>query len=118
LCRHRTHNPPQNAAAAARGSFVRWATGVAFQQAKGQLEVGQARNRVGRTVERTVTCGFHCLISCVRPLLLVGIEGVELRRWRSVSLVGSPLSAYRVSVRVYAPLLHRLDIPTAVWSND
>jgi hypothetical protein len=96
---------PQNAAAAARVSFFRWAIEVTC-------------NRVERAVERSVPCAFHRLISCVRPLLVVGREGLELRRWRSVSLVGSPLSAYRVGRRVYAPLLHRLDIPTAVWSND
>jgi hypothetical protein len=38
----------------------RWAIEVAFQQAKGQLGVGEARNRVQRAVERTVPFGFLC----------------------------------------------------------
>jgi hypothetical protein len=38
----------------------RWAIEVAFQQAKSQLGVGQARNRVERAVERTVPFGFLC----------------------------------------------------------
>jgi hypothetical protein len=38
----------------------RWAIEVAFQQAKGQLGVGQARNRVARAVQRTVPFGFLC----------------------------------------------------------
>jgi hypothetical protein len=52
--------------------FVRWVIDIALQEAKGQLGAGQARNRVGRAVERTVTCGFHCLSLGVRdfaPLL-------------------------------------------------
>jgi DDE superfamily endonuclease len=38
----------------------RWAIEVAFQHAKGQLGVGQARNRVARAVQRTVPFGFLC----------------------------------------------------------
>lgn len=38
----------------------RWAIEVAFQEAKGQLGVGEARNRVERAVERTVPFGFLC----------------------------------------------------------
>jgi hypothetical protein len=38
----------------------RWAIQVAFQEAKGQLGVGEAHNRVQPAVERTVPFGFPC----------------------------------------------------------
>jgi hypothetical protein len=39
---------------------ARWAIEVAFQDAKGQLGVGQAQNRTERAVRRTVPFGFLC----------------------------------------------------------
>jgi hypothetical protein len=60
LCPHRTYNPPRIAAGARARQFVRSAIEVAFQQAERQVGVGEARNRVERAVERTVSFGSRC----------------------------------------------------------
>jgi hypothetical protein len=53
-------DPELGAADILRRYAERWAIEVAFAEAKGQLGVGQARNRVPAAVERTVPFGFLC----------------------------------------------------------
>lgn len=59
-------DPDPSAAEILRRFGERWAIEVAFAEAKGQLGVGEARNRVPTAVERTVPFGFLC-----RALVLV-----------------------------------------------
>jgi DDE superfamily endonuclease len=59
-------DPALSAAEILRRFGERWAIEVAFAEAKGQLGVGEARNRVPAAVERTVPFGFLC-----RALVLV-----------------------------------------------
>jgi hypothetical protein len=53
-------DPSLSAAEILSRYLERWAIEVAFQDAKGQLGVGEARNRVEPAVERTVPFGFLC----------------------------------------------------------
>ena len=60
----------------------RWAIEVAFQQAKGELGVGQARNRVARAVERTVPFGFLCQTLTLLWYALYGEPDKDVARRR------------------------------------
>ena len=60
----------------------RWAIEVAFQQAKGELGVGQARNRVARAVERTVPFGFLCQTLTLLWYALYGDPDTDVARRR------------------------------------
>lgn len=53
-------DPELSAAEILRRYAERWAIEVAFAEAKAQLGVGEARNRVPTAVERTVPFGFLC----------------------------------------------------------
>lgn len=53
-------DPTLSAAEILSRFLERWSIEVAFQEAKGTLGVGEARNRVARAVERTVPFGFLC----------------------------------------------------------
>jgi hypothetical protein len=60
----------------------RWAIEVAFQQAKGDLGVGQARNRVARAVQRTVPFGFLCQTLTLLWYALNGDPDTDVARRR------------------------------------
>lgn len=63
----------------------RWSIEVAFQQAKGTLGVGQARNRVKRAVERTVPFGFICQSLTICWYLLNGDARGDVHRRRRIA---------------------------------
>lgn len=58
----------------------RWAIEVAFAEAKGQLGVGEARNRVPPAVERTVPFGFICRAIVVVWYALNGDPRADVHR--------------------------------------
>ena len=64
------------------GYLARWAIEVAFQQAKGQLGVGQARNRTPKAVARTVPFGFLCQTLTLIWYALYGQPTHDLARHR------------------------------------
>jgi hypothetical protein len=63
----------------------RWAIETAFQQAKGQLGVGQARNRVRLAVERTVPFGFICQTLTIIWYALNGNPDTDVQRHRKTA---------------------------------
>lgn len=71
-----------SAAEVLRRYAARWAIEVAFQEAKGRLGVGEARNRVRRAVERTVPFGFLCQSLALIWYALHGEPGVDVARHR------------------------------------
>jgi hypothetical protein len=64
---------------------ARWAIEVDFQQAKGQLGVGQARNRARRAVERTVPFGFLCQTITICWYALHGDPEAAVKRRRTTA---------------------------------
>lgn len=60
----------------------RWAIEVAFQQAKGELGVGEARTRVRRAVARTVPFGFICQTLTLVWYALNGDPSADVERHR------------------------------------
>lgn len=63
----------------------RWAIEVAIAEAKGQLGVGEARNRVAAAVERTVPFGFLCRALVVIWYALNGDPDADVRRRRAIA---------------------------------
>jgi hypothetical protein len=63
----------------------RWAIEVAFAEAKGQLGVGQARNRVQPAVERTVPFGFLCRALVIIWYALNGDPDADVQRRRATA---------------------------------
>jgi len=61
----------------------RWAIEVAFAEAKGQLGVGEARNRVPAAVARTVPFGFLCRAIVVLWYALNGDPEADVKRRRA-----------------------------------
>lgn len=60
----------------------RWSIEVAFQDAKGTVGVGEARNRTPRAVERTVPFGFLCQSIAVAHYALHGDRAGDVDRRR------------------------------------
>jgi hypothetical protein len=71
-----------NAAQILAAYLARWAIEVAFQQAKGPLGVGQARNRTERAVARTVPFGFLCQTLTLLWYALNGEPATDIARHR------------------------------------
>jgi hypothetical protein len=63
----------------------RWAIEVAFAEAKGQLGVGDARNRAQAAVERTVPFGFLCRALVIIWYALHGNADADVQRRRAIS---------------------------------
>lgn len=75
-------DPGLDAAAILRRYAQRWAIEVAFAEAKGQLGVGDARNRVPAAVERTVPFGFLCRVIVILWYALNGNPDADVARHR------------------------------------
>lgn len=74
---------PELAAAEVLARYAeRWSIEVAFQEAKSELGVGEARNRVERAVERTVPFGFLCQTLALVWYALNGDPAADVERRR------------------------------------
>jgi hypothetical protein len=75
-------DPELSAAEILRRFAERWAIEVAFAEAKGQLGVGEARNRAPAAVERTVPFGFLCRALVLLWYALHGDPHTDVARHR------------------------------------
>lgn len=75
-------DPRLSAAEILRRYAARWAIEVAFAEAKGQLGVGQARNRTPAAVQRTVPFGFLCRALVIIWYALNGDAHADVARHR------------------------------------
>jgi hypothetical protein len=75
-------DPDLDAAEILRRYLERWAIEVAFAEAKGQLGVGDARNRTPAAVERTVPFGFLCRAIVILWYALHGNPDVDVTEHR------------------------------------
>jgi DDE superfamily endonuclease len=75
-------DPGLSAAEILRRYAQRWAIEVAFAEAKGQLGVGEARNRAPAAVERTVPFGFLCRALVLLWYALNGDADADVARHR------------------------------------
>jgi hypothetical protein len=78
-------DPGLSAAEVLRRFAERWAIEVAFAEAKGQLGVGEARNRAPAAVERTVPFGFLCRALVLLLYALHGDPHTDVARHRKRS---------------------------------